>query len=151
MESDDDDVDDSTWWRHVTKTLTALLSFCEKDPPVTMDSHHKGPVMWMFAFSLMLVWVNNWSKSRITCNLRRYDAHACHCKRRLSQLTYAILYMHGNLWTWWVWTFFFSMEQTNRNSIQIVSKEKRVLIVFSTQYLMEIYSPTKTLTPKPYW
>ena len=45
---------------------------------------------------------------------------------------------------------FFSMEQTNRNSIPIVSKEKRVLIVFSTQYIMEIYSPTNTLIPKPY-
>ena len=32
-------------WHHDIKTLTALLTLCEGNPPVTSGFYHKGPIM----------------------------------------------------------------------------------------------------------
>ena len=33
-----------TWWRQGMETLSKLLALCEGNPPVLVDSPHKGPV-----------------------------------------------------------------------------------------------------------
>ena len=53
-----------TWRRHSIEKFPVLLALCEGNPPVTVDSPHKGPVTWALMFSLMFAQTNGWANNR---------------------------------------------------------------------------------------
>ena len=63
-------------WRYDMEALSALLAFCEANPPATrIYFPHKRPVAPALVFSLMLVQTNCCTNSQVAGNLRRHDAH----------------------------------------------------------------------------
>ena len=43
------------------------------EPPITVDSHHKGTVTRTFDISLLAIWTNCWTNVRLAGNSRRHD------------------------------------------------------------------------------
>ena len=56
-------------------TLSALLPLCEENPPITVGSPRKGPVMWRFGILFDVNLNKMFNNSWITGHLRRHDAH----------------------------------------------------------------------------
>ena len=63
------------WWRHQMETFSTLLAFCEGNPPVTVDSPHKGQWRGAFVFSLMCAGTNGWENNRDADDLKCHRAH----------------------------------------------------------------------------
>ena len=67
--------DHGPWWRHHMETLSALLAFCGRNPPVTdgfpSQSQWRGALM----FSLIYVLTNGWANNRDAGDVRRHRAH----------------------------------------------------------------------------
>ena len=57
------------------------MALCEGNPPATVDSPHKGQVMWSFTVSVVVILIDKcWSISRVAGDLRRHAAHAMSLK-----------------------------------------------------------------------
>ena len=61
-----------SWWRNQMETFSTLMTLCERNPPITVDSP-KRPVTQMF--SLICAWKNGWANNRDSGDLRRHRAH----------------------------------------------------------------------------
>ena len=57
------------------ETFSASLAICAGNSPVPGDFPHKGQWRGALMFSLICVWINGWTNSRETGDLRRYRAH----------------------------------------------------------------------------
>ena len=64
-----------TWWRHQTKTFSALLALCGGNSPVTGEFPSQRPVTQSFDASLICSWINGWLNNREAGDLRRYHAY----------------------------------------------------------------------------
>ena len=62
-------------WRHRTETFSALLAFCDGNPPVTGRFPSQRPVTQSFVFSLICPWRNGWGNNRDAGDLRRRHAN----------------------------------------------------------------------------
>ena len=65
----------NTWWRHQMETSSALLALCAGNPPVPVNSPHKGQWRGALMFSLICVWINDWVNNREAGDLRRHSGH----------------------------------------------------------------------------
>ena len=63
------------WWRHQMETFSALLAICAGNSPVPVNSPHKGQWRRALMFSLICVWINDWTNNREAGDLRRYRGH----------------------------------------------------------------------------
>ena len=63
------------WWRHQMETFSALLVICAGNSPVPGEFPAQRPVMELWCFSLISVWINGWVNSGGAGDLRRYCAH----------------------------------------------------------------------------
>ena len=57
------------------ETLPALLTLCERNHWPMLGSHNNEPLMHSDDDFLFLEWTGCWTNSRVTYDLRRYDAH----------------------------------------------------------------------------
>ena len=56
--------------------ISALLTLCERNPPVTVVSSHRGQWRGVLMFTLMFAWTNGWAAdSRDADDLRHDRAH----------------------------------------------------------------------------
>ena len=56
------------------KTFSALLTFCEKKPPVTGGFASQGQWCRALMFSLICAWTNGWANTRDASDFRRHQA-----------------------------------------------------------------------------
>ena len=65
------------WWRNQLEPLSALLTLCAGNPPVTVEvrSPHKGQWRGALMSSLICDWVNSWVNNREPGDVRRHGAH----------------------------------------------------------------------------
>ena len=65
-------------WRHQTETFFALLSLCVGNPPGTGGFPSQRAVTRTFDVSLLSVWTNCWTNTRLPGNARRHDVTVMH-------------------------------------------------------------------------
>ena len=61
-----------TWWRHLMKTLCALLAICAGNSSVTGEFPHKGQWPRTLMFSLIYAWIYGWVNNGEAGDLRRH-------------------------------------------------------------------------------
>ena len=64
-----------TWWRHQMETFSALLALCVGNPPVPVNSPHKGQWRGALMFSLICARINDWVNNHEAGDLRRHRGH----------------------------------------------------------------------------
>ena len=57
------------------ETFSALLALCVGNPPVTVDSLHKGQWHGTLVFSLICAWTKGWESNQYADDLRRCRTH----------------------------------------------------------------------------
>ena len=62
-------------WRHKMETFSLLLSLCARTHRSLVDSPHKRTVTRSFGVSLLSIWTNSWTNTRLTNNARRHNGH----------------------------------------------------------------------------
>ena len=65
----------TAWWRHQMETFFALLALCAGNPPVPVNSPHKGQWLGALMFSLICARINGWVNNRDAGDLRRNRSH----------------------------------------------------------------------------
>ena len=63
------------WYHHDVDTLSALLSLCDGNPPVTGGFPSQGAMMRIFDICLVVLLTSCWANSRVTGDLIRLYAH----------------------------------------------------------------------------
>ena len=63
------------WWRHQMETVSALLTVCVGNSPVTGEFPTQRPVTRNFDVSLICAWINGWVNNHEAGGLRRLRAH----------------------------------------------------------------------------
>ena len=84
-----------SWWRHEMETISALLALCEWNP--SMDSLQKGPVIRIFDVSLMLVWTNCWTNTRVAGDVTHQGPMWRHCNEYDCPMTIVVTAMRDKL------------------------------------------------------
>ena len=64
-----------SWWRHQMETLSALLTLCAGNSPVTGKFPLQRPLTRSFDFSLIWDWIHSWVNNRDAGDLKHHRAH----------------------------------------------------------------------------
>ena len=61
-----------SWWRYDMEAFSALLSLCDWNPPIPVNSYHKGTVTLCFD---VYASTNDWTNGEFAGDLRGHSAH----------------------------------------------------------------------------
>ena len=87
-----------SWWRHQMGTFSALLAFCEGNPPVTGGFPSQRPMTRSFDVLMICTWTNGWANKRDAGDLRRhYDVIIIISTSRANQSALLVMWLPINL------------------------------------------------------
>ena len=95
-----------------------------------VDFSHKGPVMLLVMFSLMLAWTNCWTNSRVAGDLRCHEGHMTSLQCSISVASVII--------SSWLLAYHWNSRHSPPSSMMLIPDNILILPVWTVEYSMQI-------------